>query len=140
MQIWGIIDLDLIKKILITDFEHFSSRGLYYNEKSDPLSANIFFVDGEVWRKLRKKSSPALTTSKIKYMFDVVLKCAEQFKEEIAKLSEKNEPFDAKEVCAMLFTDMICKRKKKINLNLKKFIRNVRLLLSCYFRQHSIWG
>lgn len=68
----------------------------------------MFFADGDIWRKMRRKSTPALTTSKIKYIFKNLLRCSEQFKEEIHKMASLKEPLDTKELCALMFTDMIC--------------------------------
>lgn len=35
-----IYDQELIKNVLIKDFEHFTDRGMYYNNEDDPLSAH----------------------------------------------------------------------------------------------------
>lgn len=37
-------DLDLVKSIMTKDFVHFTDRGLYFNEKDDPLCKNFYFL------------------------------------------------------------------------------------------------
>lgn len=61
------IDLDLIKNIMKTDFNHFMNRGiLNVNEKCDPLTGNLFFLDNEKWRNMRIRLTPSFTSGKFK--------------------------------------------------------------------------
>lgn len=64
-------DLDIIKSILIKDFEHFSSHGFYNNEENDPLSFGLLALEDEKWKKMRSILSPAFSASKYINFFNI---------------------------------------------------------------------
>lgn len=62
----------LIKRVLISDFDCFISRGVYHNEKADPIGFNLFNMPSEAWKNWRVKLSPTFTSGKLKNMFHPV--------------------------------------------------------------------
>ncbi|KAF5285604.1 hypothetical protein FQA39_LY16573 [Lamprigera yunnana] len=92
------IDTDIIKHILINDFHNFNDRGFYYNEKGDPLSANLFSLGGERWRILRTKLSPAFTGAKLKLMFDNLLHCGYQLQDAVEDMCVTGSELELKEL------------------------------------------
>lgn len=62
-------DLDTIKQILVTDSNLFMNRGMYVNLRDDPLSGNLFNLDGPKYQALHNKLIPAFTSDKMKLMF-----------------------------------------------------------------------
>lgn len=46
-------DQELVRSILIKDFNHFTDRAMRYNEEIDPLTGSLASVPGEKWRNLR---------------------------------------------------------------------------------------
>ncbi|KAF5284126.1 hypothetical protein FQR65_LT00126 [Abscondita terminalis] len=100
------IDLELLKDILIKDFNYFCDRGFYSNEEIDVLSGNLFSLGGNKWRKMRTKLSPTFTSGKIKTMFNIVLECSRQLKHAVDIQCEKG-PMDVKDFLSRFGTDVI---------------------------------
>lgn len=70
-------DLDLIKQVLIKDFEVFMDRGIEFSKES--LGANMFHADGDTWQVLRGRFSPLFTTAKLKNMLHLLAEHADRF-------------------------------------------------------------
>ncbi|XP_034652030.1 cytochrome P450 6a22 [Drosophila subobscura] len=87
-----VLDLELAKEVLIRDFANFEDRGMYHNERDDPLTGHLFRIDGPKWRPLRHKMSPTFTSGKMKFMFPTVCEVG----------------VDLAEVCGELASNAMC--------------------------------
>jgi cytochrome P450 family 6 len=104
---YQVLDLDYVKNILTKDFQYFTDRGLYYNEKDDPLSAHLFAVGGQKWRNLRTKLTPTFTSGKMKMMFQALLDCEPNLLQKIENDRVAGVPTDIKEALGCFTTDII---------------------------------
>ncbi|KAF2881448.1 hypothetical protein ILUMI_24734 [Ignelater luminosus] len=101
-----LVDPGYIKNILQKDFEYFSERAFYYNEKDDPISANLFAISGEKWRTFRTHLSPAFTSGKMKMMFSNMLKCSNEMVNAVLK-NENKKALDVIDITESFTIDVI---------------------------------
>ncbi|KAJ8883270.1 hypothetical protein PR048_015112 [Dryococelus australis] len=102
-------DLDLIKEILVREFPSFHDRGLFIDEKVDPLSANLFFLKGSRWRSLRAKLTPTFTSGKVKAMLPAVAECGDELCTLLLRSSrcDAAAAVEVKDAVARFTTDVI---------------------------------
>lgn len=102
------LDTEFIKSVLIRDFNKFTDRGIFYNEKDDPISAHLFAIDGGPWRKLRSKLTSAFTSGKMKFMYPTMLEVAERFDGILSeKIGTSSQVLELNELLGRLTTDII---------------------------------
>lgn len=102
------LDLDLLRHIFVKDFQHFYDRGMYVNEKDDPLSAHLFNLEGKRWRNLRAKLSPTFTSGKMKMMFPTMISVVDEFQKHLEAEAKGSEvEVELRELLARFTTDII---------------------------------
>ncbi|XP_063381051.1 cytochrome P450 6B2-like isoform X1 [Cydia fagiglandana] len=77
-------DLDILKHILVKDFDNFVDRGLEFSKEG--LGQNLFHSDGETWRGLRSRFSPIFTNSKMKNMMYLLNDRADKFVDYVSEI------------------------------------------------------
>ncbi|CAG7696128.1 unnamed protein product [Allacma fusca] len=84
-------DLDLMKQILVKDFDHFVDRRQINSGKEDMFAKMLIQRTGKEWKDLRSVMSPTFTTGKIKRMFTYFNTCADQFAHHLKKRGETGD-------------------------------------------------
>ncbi|XP_022230419.2 probable cytochrome P450 6a14 [Drosophila obscura] len=106
-----IIDLDLIKQVLIKDFNYFQDRGVFHNVRDDPLTGHLLTLEGDEWRSMRQKLTPVFTSGKIKHMSGVVVevghRLAEAMDKAVSAAVVDDGDVEIKDICARFTTDVI---------------------------------
>jgi cytochrome P450 family 6 len=81
-------DPELIKHVLVKDFQIFQDRGMSVSRSK--LSNNLFAADGETWKIMRQKLTPLFTSRKLKDMTPVIQMCVNRFINYVDHLVENN--------------------------------------------------
>ncbi|KAH8271607.1 hypothetical protein KR018_011028 [Drosophila ironensis] len=120
-------DLELVKSVLIKDFNRFHNRYAQCDPHRDPLGYyNLFFVRDADWKDIRTKLTPVFTSGKVKQMYILMqevgvnslhkhnhkigLKIGRDLEAALKKNGEKIKGkyiTEIKELCAQFSTDSI---------------------------------
>lgn len=107
--VYVIRDPELINTIAVKNFDNFIDHRNFINEDLDPIiSRNLFGLRGDHWREMRKLISPVFTSSKMKFMFELMRECGDNFANCVASESgASGKTFDMKEIICRYTNDVI---------------------------------
>lgn len=100
-------DADLVKKVLVTDFDHFYDRGMYNNKEREPIASFLAAERGEDWKILRQKLTPLFSSGKLRNMFPTIMQQVERLDEHLMPLAKNNEIVGMKDVFIRYALDVI---------------------------------
>ncbi|KAL6418467.1 hypothetical protein ACFW04_012069 [Cataglyphis niger] len=101
-------DRELVKNILIKDFNTFSDRYIMADPKDRLGCNNLFFMRNPTWKMLRMKLSPFFSSGKLKKMFELMLECGNNLDTYLESLKEDGkEMIEVRELAAKFTTDVI---------------------------------
>ena len=133
-------DPELIKDVLIKDFNKFSDRGITFHEKIDVLSPHLFALEPKRWRPLRKNLSPIFTSGKLKEMFHLLLESADELEKYLEKIVPQNKPVECRQLTSKFTIDVIGSCAFGIDINSlsdekNDFLRMGRKIFDVSFRK-----
>nr|NP_001352309.1 cytochrome P450 6k1-like [Cyphomyrmex costatus] len=124
-------DREIIKNVLIKDFNTFCDRYTKGDPKDRIGYANLFFIKNPAWKIIRTKLTPFFTSGKLKKMFGLMLECGNHLDEYLdsLKLDGKGQIIDVKDISSKLTMDVISSTAygldvntfKDSNLNFQKY-------------------
>ncbi|KAH8331649.1 hypothetical protein KR074_009053 [Drosophila pseudoananassae] len=104
-------DVDLIKSVLIKDFNRFHNRYAQCDPHRDPLGYNnLFFVRNNHWKDIRTKLTPVFTSGKVKQMYPLMQEIGRDLEAALKRHGEESSVkyiTEIKEICAQFSTDSI---------------------------------
>lgn len=74
-------DPEMIKQVLVKDFDHFVDRRKMELHSEPKLNLMVSVMEGQQWKSVRAVISPTFTTGKIRRMFEHFNKCGSQLVE-----------------------------------------------------------
>ena len=114
------LDPDIIKNVLVKDFNNFIDRGLFIDEEIEPLTGHLFLLRGSKWKNLRVKLSPTFTSGKMKMMFQILVDCGNELGSILEKCASNEEVIEIKDILARYSTDIIASAAFGIQCNCLK--------------------
>lgn len=95
----------LVEEILIQNFTSFHDRS--ESKFEEPLMKTLFNARGESWRIMRSKLNPSFTSTKVKGMFDQIIKCCDLITCQIEDQIMSSKPVDVGSLMFVYATEVI---------------------------------
>lgn len=103
-------DPELVKHLVVKEFDHFADHRVFIDETMDTLFGNsLISLTGQKWKDMRATLSPAFTGSKMRLMFELIVEVSEQMMGYIKKEAESKGmlELEMKQICSKFTNDVI---------------------------------
>uniref|UniRef100_A0A1Y1KP85 Cytochrome P450 n=1 Tax=Photinus pyralis TaxID=7054 RepID=A0A1Y1KP85_PHOPY len=102
-------DLELIKKVAVVDFDHFTDHvNMSVAQDSEPIwKNNLLALKGDKWKDMRATLSPSFTSSKMKAMFNLISNYSKAFVEYCEEHPDQAHSMEMKDVFTRFTNDII---------------------------------
>lgn len=100
-------DPELVKRIMVSDFNYFMDRNALDIQPKDTLHLHLFTLGGEEWRTMRRTFSPAFSSGKIKNMFQIMVQCSENIEPFLKTVTTSENVVNAKDLLSRFTMDII---------------------------------
>jgi cytochrome P450 family 6 len=100
-------DPDLIKDILMKDFNYIQESGIVVSENGDPLDRHLFLLSGAKWRNLRIRPTPTFTSGNMKMIFATLVECGRELSAVLQESARQGQKLEVKDSLARFTTDII---------------------------------
>ncbi|XP_011168514.1 cytochrome P450 9e2-like [Solenopsis invicta] len=124
--IFMIHDPELISIIATKQFDNFCDHNGFENKSADPMvGKNLFNLQGDHWREMRRLLTPSFTSSKMKTMFGLMSQCAENFVNFVATESGKTgKTYNMRDILSRYANDAIATCAFGISVDSFKYPNN----------------
>ncbi|KAK4327904.1 hypothetical protein Pmani_001654 [Petrolisthes manimaculis] len=102
-----VTDPDLLKQILVKDFDNFTDRRPFGSQPGSIMGSMLSNMSGEEWKTLRSIMTPTFSSGKMKRMFDYVCTNADSLVASCLKDAQNNLFLDMKDKCGRFTMDTI---------------------------------
>lgn len=103
-------DRELVKNILVKDFNSFHDRYVEVDKINDRLGySTLFFLRNPAWKTVRTKLTPFFTSGKMRKMFELMIQCGKNVDNYLdsPEFEGKGKTIEIKELTAKFTTDVI---------------------------------
>lgn len=106
LPVFLIRDPEIIKKLTIQEFDHFSNHQTNFDAELDSIMhRTLFFSHDQKWKDMRMILSPSFTGTKMRMMFDLVVESATKFVANVQAM--QNGDIELKDTFSRFTTNMI---------------------------------
>ncbi|XP_072764620.1 uncharacterized protein [Anoplolepis gracilipes] len=135
-----ITDPELIRVVLTKEFKNFHDRGVFCNEKIDPLTGHLFALSGRKWRNLRVKMTPTFTSGKLKHMFAILKMCGKELVSNLESVAQTEDCIKIKDWFGRYTTDTVMSTAFGVNSNcIEEGDNEFRQCGNKIFNVHPFW-